>query len=265
METLLQPLLQPFNLFALLMFAALIAWERVAPARKLPAVKGWAPRAAISIAAYFVTSSYLPILWTAHLLEWQLFDLSSLGTWAGAIVGLLVYHALAYAWHRALHGSRIMWLGFHQMHHSAERLEATSALWFSPLDMLGWTMVASAALTLVVGLSAEATTVTLLVATFLALFTHTNVRTPRWLGYLVERPESHSWHHAKGEHKYNYSEIPLFDMLFGTFRNRKDFAPETGFYLGASARVGEMLVFRDVSLPAEGEGIPTTGSNAAAE
>jgi sterol desaturase/sphingolipid hydroxylase (fatty acid hydroxylase superfamily) len=135
------------------------------------------------------------------------------------------------------------------MHHGAERLEANSAMYFSPMDMLGWIGVASVALTLVVGLSPGATTATLLIATFLALFTHTNVRTPRWLGYLIERPESHSWHHARGSHRYNYSEIPLFDMLFGTFRNRKDFAPEAGFYDGASSKVGAMLAFRDVSTP----------------
>ncbi|RZA33175.1 MAG: fatty acid hydroxylase family protein [Lysobacteraceae bacterium] len=249
METLLQPLLQPFNLFALSIFAALLAWERLAPARRLPVVKGWALRATISIFAYFMLSSYLPLLWTAHLFQFQLFDLSHLDTWQGTIVGLLVYHALAYAWHRALHGSSAMWLGFHQMHHSAERLEANSAMYFSPMDMLGWIGVASVALTLVVGLSPGATTATLLIATFLALFTHTNVRTPRWLGYLIERPESHSWHHARGSHRYNYSEIPLFDMLFGTFRNRKDFAPEAGFYDGASSKVGAMLAFRDVSTP----------------
>jgi len=37
---------------------------------------------------------------------------------------------------------------------------------------------------------------------------------------------------------------------FGSFYNPPGFAPETGFYQGASARVGEMLRFRDVSKPA---------------
>jgi hypothetical protein len=43
--------------------------------------------------------------------------------------------------------------------------------------------------------------------------------------------------------------MPLFDLLFGTFYNPRDFAGETGFYNGASRRVGEMLGFRDVSKP----------------
>lgn len=161
-------------------------------------------------------------------------------------MGLLVYQGCAYAWHRAIYGNDRLWRGFHQMHHSAERLDTFSAFWFSPLEGVAWTAVASVALTVVVGLSAEATTASLLAATLLAMFTHTNVRTPRWLGYLIERPESHSWHHARGRHRDNYSELPLFDMLFGTFRNPAEFAPAAGFYDGGSDRMLDMVLCRDI-------------------
>ncbi len=40
---------------------------------------------------------------------------------------------------------------------------------------------------------------------------------------------------------------PLFDLLFGTFKNPKDFAAEQGFYDGASARVVDMLRGHDVA------------------
>jgi hypothetical protein len=39
------------------------------------------------------------------------------------------------------------------------------------------------------------------------------------------------------------------DLLFGTFRNPAGYAPETGFWLGASALVADMLRGRDVSAP----------------
>jgi sterol desaturase/sphingolipid hydroxylase (fatty acid hydroxylase superfamily) len=81
----------------------------------------------------------------------------------------------------------------------------------------------------------------------MSIFQHANIRTPRWLGYFVQRPESHTIHHGRGVHAYNYSDLPLFDILFGTFRNPKGFETETGFYHGASRRVGEMLVWRDVT------------------
>jgi sterol desaturase/sphingolipid hydroxylase (fatty acid hydroxylase superfamily) len=44
--------------------------------------------------------------------------------------------------------------------------------------------------------------------------------------------------------------LPLFDILFGTFRNPASYEHETGFYHGASNRVGEMLVFKEVDKPA---------------
>jgi sterol desaturase/sphingolipid hydroxylase (fatty acid hydroxylase superfamily) len=100
---------------------------------------------------------------------------------------------------------------------------------------------------LIAGLSAQAITVMLLVTNFFSIFQHANIRTPQWLGYFVQRPESHTLHHGKGLHKYNYSDLPLFDIIFGTFRNPKDFECETGFYNGASARVVDMLLWQDVT------------------
>ena len=123
------------------------------------------------------------------------------------------------------------------------------AFWFSPLDMLGWTLLSSLALTLVVGITPQAATIVLLLTTFFGIFQHANIRTPRWLGYFIQRPESHSRHHARGVHTGNFSDLPFFDLLFGTFHNPREFSAEQGFYHGASARIPEMLRFRDVSEP----------------
>ena len=57
---------------------------------------------------------------------------------------------------------------------------------------------------------------------------------------------SHSVHHCKGVHVFNYSDLPLFDIIFGIFKNPKDFVEQTGFYNGASKRIPEMLMFKDV-------------------
>ena len=134
------------------------------------------------------------------------------------------------------------------MHHSSERLDIVSAFWFSPLDMVTWTLLPSLVLTLL-GVPPQAATITLLSITFLAMFQHANVRTPAWLGYFVQRPEMHTVHHARGVHHYNYADLPVFDMLFGTFRNPHGYEHETGFWHGASARVADMLLLRDVSAP----------------
>ena len=70
---------------------------------------------------------------------------------------------------------------------------------------------------------------------------------PRWLGLLVQRPESHSWHHARGVHAHNYSDLPLFDILAGTWKNPGEFAPAQGFHPGASSEFGNLLRGRDVA------------------
>lgn len=202
----------------------------------------------MALVAYFLVSSYLPY-WVAPRLEGlRVADLSSLGTWGGGLCAFLVYQVLAYGWHRSMHGFDWLFRSVHQLHHSAERLDVPSAFLFSPFDMIGWTMVSTVALSLV-GVTPEATVAFILGSTFLSTFQHANLRTPRFLGYLIQRPESHSHHHGRGVHANNYADLPLLDMLFGTFRNPRDFAPETGYHDGASARVWEMMKLADVSAP----------------
>jgi sterol desaturase/sphingolipid hydroxylase (fatty acid hydroxylase superfamily) len=254
MPTPIEVLLDPLSLTVLALYAGLMAWESLFPARPLPRVRGWRLRGLASFGLYFYLSTYLPLLWDGWLASWQLLDLSVLGTWGGAAVGLLAYELVAYAYHRSLHASDTLWRVVHQMHHSAERLDTVGAFWFSPVDMVGWTAVGSLSLVLLVGLTPEATTIVILAVTFLGIFQHANLRTPRWLGYVVQRPESHAIHHGRGVHRYNYADLPLIDMLFGTFRNPEGFSGENGFYDGASARVLDMLSFRDVSRPREPAG-----------
>jgi len=251
MPTPLELVLDPVSLTVFALFGGLVLWEAASPARRLPAVRGWRSRGLISFAAFFFVSSYLPLVWTESLARFQLFDLTGLGRWGGAAAGLLVYEAGVYFWHRAMHASPLLWRSFHQMHHSAERVDTFGAFWFSPLDMLGWTALSSLCLTLVVGITPEAATLVLYATTFLGIFQHANLRTARWLGYFVQRPESHVGHHERGVHARNYSDLPLFDIVFGTFHNPRDFAPAAGFYDGASARVADMLLLRDVSQPPE--------------
>jgi sterol desaturase/sphingolipid hydroxylase (fatty acid hydroxylase superfamily) len=247
MPTPIEILLDPVSLFALAMYGGLMAVDWFAPGRRLPEIRHWRLRGLTAFVAFFYLSSYLPLMWDEHLARFQLFDLTGLGTLGGVVAGLAVYELGAYWWHRSMHASDLLWRGVHQMHHSAERLDTFGAFWFSPLDMIGWTLVGSLTLVTVVGVTPQAATILLLSITFLGMFQHANIRTPRWLGYLIQRPESHTIHHGKGLHRYNYADLPVFDMLFGTFRNPRGFEMETGFFSGASARVVDMLLFRDLN------------------
>ncbi|MEK6478735.1 sterol desaturase family protein [Catalinimonas sp. 4WD22] len=249
MPTPLEVLLDPLSLIILAFYGGLMLWEALFPGKTLPKVKNWKLRGLSSFAFFFYLSSYLPLLVDPWLAPYQLIDLSALGTVSGGLLGILLYELGVFAWHYSLHHSNFLWRSFHQMHHSAERMDTYGAFYFSPLDMIGFTMLGSVCFTLLVGLSPQAITMVLLVTTFLGMFQHANIKTPRWLGYIVQRPESHAYHHARGIHKCNYSDVALFDIIFGTFHNPQSFEHDTGFYDGASARVGDMLLFKDVSQP----------------
>jgi sterol desaturase/sphingolipid hydroxylase (fatty acid hydroxylase superfamily) len=247
MPTPLQILLDPVSLIVLAIYGALILLEVLFPARPLPRVKGWRTRSLLVFAFYFYLSSYLPLLWGETLAQYQLFNLAALNPFVGAGIGVLVYELLVYFYHRAMHSSHWLWRSFHQMHHSAERVDTFGAFYFSPLDIVGFTLLSSLALTIGAGLSAKAVTYYLYFTTFLAVFQHANIRTPQWLGYIVQRPESHSVHHGRGIHHYNYSDVPLYDIMFGTFRNPKDFVSESGFAGASSRQIPEMLLWRDIA------------------
>jgi hypothetical protein len=49
-------------------------------------------------------------------------------------------------------------------------------------------------------------------------------------------------------HAYNYGDFPLWDILFGTFKNPRDFGTnDVGFPSPQDRRLGAMLALRDVS------------------
>jgi len=247
MPTPLEILLDPVSLIALAIYALLIVLEALFPAQELPKVKHWKVKGLLSFVVYFYLSSYLPLLTDPFLTQYQWFDLTFLGDVGGGLVAILLYEFGIFVWHWAMHKYDVLWRVFHQMHHSAERVDTYGAFFFSLTDMIGFTFLGSICLALIIGVTPKAVTIMLLATMFLGIFQHTNIRTPQWLGYLIQRPESHALHHAKGIHKYNYSDLPVFDMVFGTFRNPVGYEHETGFYQGASSRIVEMLTFQDIN------------------
>lgn len=242
-----QILIDPASIIVISIFFVLVIAEAVIPARKLPFVRFWKIKGIAAFFIYFFISSYLPLIWTDHLAEYRIFDLTFLGDYWGGLTALLLYELGVYAWHRAMHNNNFLWRVFHQMHHSAERVDTYGAFFFSLMDMIGFTLLTSLAMVWLAGFTAQATIYAIYGATFLAVIQHTNIKTPRWTGYIFQRPESHSLHHAKGIHAFNYSDLPLFDIMFKTFRNPKEFAQETGFYNGASSEMGKMLLFKDIN------------------
>lgn len=243
----LQILMDPASIIVISIFLILLIAEELFPGRPLPKIKHWKIKGILAFVIYFYLSTYLPMIWNDTLSQYQLFNMSFLGDLGGAIVALWIYELGVYIWHISMHKSDILWRIFHQMHHSAERVDTYGAFFFSPMDMIGFTFLTSLALVVVGGFTVQATIYAIYGATFLSVIQHANIKTPQWMGYIFQRPESHSIHHAKGVHAFNYSDLPLFDIILGTFNNPKDFANETGFYKGASSRICDMLLFKDIN------------------
>jgi sterol desaturase/sphingolipid hydroxylase (fatty acid hydroxylase superfamily) len=211
----------------------------------------WRTRAFGVTAVTFWLALSIGEAWAAYSGEFHVFDGVALGTAGGAVVGVLVYELFHYWYHRSAHRFGPLWRLGHQMHHSAESLDAWGAYYLHPLDAAIFTSISSLVLFPLLGLAPEAGAWAAAALTFLAVFQHAHMHTPHWLGYLIQRPESHAVHHQRGVHAYNYADLPLWDIVFGTFANPPSHAawPQQGFRDGASARVLDMLVFRDVSGP----------------
>ena len=236
-----------YHYIAFGLFAAFAAIDLVARARAFPEVTHWRLKGTAFLLLYLAVATYAPLMWDGWLGQYRLFAADTLPLWAQMTGGFLLIELGVYAWHRTMHNTNFLWRWFHQLHHSAERFDIFGAFYFHPFDMLGFTFVGSLCLVLGFGIGAEAAIVVGVAATFCSMFQHANIRTPRWLGYFITRPESHSLHHERGVHARNYADIPLFDMLFGTFENPRGFAGEVGFYDGGSKRVGAMLVGRQIA------------------
>jgi sterol desaturase/sphingolipid hydroxylase (fatty acid hydroxylase superfamily) len=154
-----------------------------------------------------------------------------------------------YWWHRARHEIPFLWRWFHQVHHSPQRIEIITSFYKHPFELIVNGALSSLLLFAVAGVSPAAGAVAVTITGLAELFYHWNVRTPYWLGFLFQRPESHCIHHRDGWHRSNFADLPLWDMLFGTFDNPRDFASACGFGPEREPLLGDMLLGRDVNAP----------------
>lgn len=250
--------------FGLACVPAFLVLDLVYRKRHYPTPRHWRLYGTAVTAAAVGVSMGVAWLWGTLLAGYSLFDGRSLGVVVGAVVGVFVYEFIHYGYHRLAHGWTPLWRLGHQVHHSAESLDAFGAYYLHPIDSALFTTWSSLVFFPLLGVVPEAGVLGAAFLGFNAMFQHANIATPRWLGYVIQRPESHCIHHARGIHKYNYADLPLVDIIFGTFRN-----PQTaddlavGFRHGDSARYLEMLAFKDVADEA-GDGSEAFATNTAA-
>lgn len=225
---------------------AIFVAERLFPGRELPEAPGWYARALafnivdilVIMAAGWLYNDYFRAHALFPIQGWHSTPLEVLFLW-------LAWSFVFYWWHRAAHLNGL-WHVFHQMHHSPSRIETATTFYKHPIESVWETFLTAFVLYFVFGASAEAGGWLGTIVVIVGYTSHANLRTPKWLGYFVQRPEQHSIHHQLDLHRYNYADFIWWDRIFGTFKEAEEFTPRCGFPKDHERRVREILLFKDV-------------------
>lgn len=227
--------------------ALFLCWERISPGRLLPNSKNWYFRALIMNAVQLAITLLAGKIWLNIANSWSFLNLSSINS--PVLQGLIAWFIgtfIFYWWHRIRH-KKGFWLIFHQIHHSASRIEILTSFYKHPIEIAVNTFITALVLFPILGTSLLASFWFNFFAATGEYFYHANIKTPPWLRYFIQTPELHSIHHQKNVHNYNFSDIPLWDRLFGTYKDTTSFTPECGFPEDTENKIVPMLLFKDVN------------------
>ncbi|MGZ3693546.1 MAG: sterol desaturase family protein [Bdellovibrionota bacterium] len=190
-----------------------------------PLVRSWWPQLLLLVVLHGIVSAFFGRFF-ANAYFFQKFNFSYLQElrefWAGIspvlvkIFSFVVFTFAHYWSHVARHRIPFLWRWCHQLHHSARRFETLLCYYSHPLEILFLSVVCGSAI-LMTGFGFKNFIDGSFIFFLLNVFTHTNIKTPRWLGFIIFRPEQHAYHHAGQE--CNFGTLPIWDILFGTFRN----------------------------------------------
>ena len=230
-----------------LTYGAMVLVEVCGSGRRWPAIRGWtwigmagllmlgAVNAAVSAAVH-------PI--TPHL---RLCDLSDWHPVPAVAVGYLLL-SFGNAWlHRSYHRHDWLWRHVHRLHHAPARMDVAGVMFQTPWEAMANALLFLTVSQCVLGLNPQAALWLAFVSAFYGMFQHFNVRTPVWLGWLIQRPEAHGEHHRVGQSDCNYSDLPLWDLCWGSWRNPARFDGEVGLGVSMWAKrralwLGEPLI-----------------------
>ena len=228
--------------------ALMLTVERMRPARQFQFYRGWL-WIGLGVMVVFITVAQLwslvvPGKW---LRQHRLLNGESWGVVGGIAVWFVCNTFVTYWYHRCQHRFSILWRGVHQLHHGVVRVDIPSALVAHPLDVIISTTLSILVTAFLLGLDPRAVVITGVMQFCMTLFTHWNVRTPKWVGYFMQRPEEHILHHQRDVHAGNYSDWPFWDKVFGTYRQPVDGPVRISFDRAGFIDQLKMLAFVDVN------------------
>jgi sterol desaturase/sphingolipid hydroxylase (fatty acid hydroxylase superfamily) len=228
----------------------LMILERIIPDQKLPHVKGWWTR------VLFINVIQLGVVllgsytWDHWLRNTSIFSLSSeVSPLLGGVLGYFIVTFIFYWWHRLRHDINFLWLSFHQLHHSPQRIETITSFYKHPLEIISNSILIGSINFLLLGLSVESAAYCILLSSIGEYVYHMNIKTPHIMGYFFQRPEMHRIHHQRSKHYNNFSDLPIWDMLFGTFENPRKADNPCGFKPESESKIIDMFAFKNVNKP----------------
>ena len=236
--------------FIVMIGITLIILERIFPDRVLPHVKGWGTRVVVINVIQFGIVVLGMFTWDVWFKTHQWYVLDGLPNAALGFFGYLCITFVFYWWHRVRHDSYILWVTLHQLHHSASRLETITSFYKHPAEIVVNSLLMGTISYLLLGLNVEAVAWTILYSSIGEYVYHMNIKTPHWMGYFFQRPEMHKIHHKEGVHYNNFSDLPLWDMLFSTYENPKEREEDAcGFCEERERNFRKILTFKNVNNP----------------
>lgn len=239
----------------LIAVALMFLVEKLWPANDLPKVNKWWLRVILTNlaqASIVIVAGLTIDQWVSGIgmnSPWALNN--HVSTFWQVVIGYISITFIYYWWHRLRHDSRFFWKLCHQLHHSPRRMEVLMSFYKHPVEISLNAILSSSIVYLLLGCSVEAAAVITLATGIAELFYHWDVKTPVWMGPIFQRPDSHRVHHKRDHHTNNYSDIPLWDMLFGTYENPTETVERCGFSEEKEAAFTDMLAFKDVHLKSE--------------
>jgi sterol desaturase/sphingolipid hydroxylase (fatty acid hydroxylase superfamily) len=226
-------------------FVCVFTLEVIAPASKNNCDRRWMFLASSISLFQSISTIAAGIVFVETFRGLALFEFHQFNVIAQGVIGFLFTSFVAYWWHRSMHKNDFLWRTFHQLHHSPRRIEALTSFFMHPFDGVAATFLNALCCYLILGLDAVGAGISLIIAALYNIFIHADLKTPYWLGYVLQRPEMHRVHHKYLHHAQNYG-LSIWDALFGTFNNPKEYVQNVGFDKERELRIYEMLKTKDV-------------------
>ena len=212
-------------------FAALAAWELLAPRRALAVgrLRRWPSNIGVLVVDAALVRLLIPTAAVgASLLAvgngWGLFNWLQLRLSVGAILGFLILDFAIWAQHWAFHHVPVLWR-LHRMHHADLDIDVTTGVRFHPFEIM-ISLAIKIAVIVAFGIPPVGVFVFEVMLNATSMFNHSNARMPPWLDralrWIVVTPDMHRVHHSvvRAETDSNFGfNLPWWDWLFRTYRS----------------------------------------------